>query len=193
MKTTAILLICVLSLASLAGESETPRTLLGADVVKAIEEAQSTETYRLSGEYKLDQDPANWKKGPVWDAGKTREIATALLSEKSYVLGMAKPCKPRFGVLLRLVSGEKKIDIRICFECTMMMLSSENPKLHTVFHFEPSRSKWSGWAKQAFPDDAVLQGLKEKDMPWDEVERIQKEYEKMRRELEEKKVKEAKP
>jgi len=175
-----------------AAETDGVRAQLGAALTKAIDDAQSVETYRLTGDSKLDTDPVNWKKGPVWDAIQTKEIAQTLMSDASFLLGISKPCKPRFGVLFRLISGETKVDIRLCFECSTMALSCETLNIRKTLHFEPSRSKWAHWAKQAFPDDAVIQGLKEKDMPREEVQRIQDETLKLRRELEEQKTKENK-
>lgn len=191
MKQISVLLASVLCFAGFAAEPESVRSEIGANAVKMIEAAQSTETYRIEAD--AGQKPSNWTKGPVWNAEKTREIVNALLADKSFLLALSKGCKPRPGVAFRLVSGETKFDVLLCFECTMLMVSCENPKMYSTFHFEPSRSTWTRWAKEAFPNDPVIQGLKGKDMPPEEIERIQKEFEAFRRELEEKKKKEAKP
>lgn len=189
--TASVCAVLLFSFTAFAADADRVRTLLGPDVLKIINDAQSTEIYRLSGDPDRDADPATWKKGPVWDAKRTREAADLILSDSSYLLNIAKPCKPRFGVLLILVAENKRVELRLCFECTVLEISCNDPKFAKSLHFEPSRAQWTHWVKQAFPDDTVIQGLKEKDMPPEEIERIQNVRAKLERELLERKLKDA--
>lgn len=149
-----------------------------------MSEATSCEIFRLSGDARKDEDESNWKRGPVLEKARTRDIATRLLSDDSYLFSMRAECKPRWGVVLRLRSDQDAVTVLFCFECGFLTFKERAPTLD----FSPSNEYWTRLAKEAFPGDPAIQALKAKDMPLEEKARLDAKFFELARELEEKKA-----
>lgn len=105
-------------------------------------------------------------KGAVWKDEKAKQVAALFLDDKSYVWESAKGCDPQPGVMFKLYKGEEFVQAALCFECDMVVFRATDAKGQPIASatedFDPVRAQWVKWAKEALPDDAVIQGLKEK-------------------------------
>jgi hypothetical protein len=153
-----------------------------------LNRATDVKLFRLSGDRTADADPKNWRAGPAWQGDRLKAVAAAL-QDPARFMPIRKRCEPRPGVAMVLSDGKSSVTVKLCFECTVMIVSSDAPPVERQLHFDPSRSLWAGWAKEAFPDDAQIQKIKGKDMPPEERERLTRELEKLERDLKERAAK----
>ncbi len=68
------------------------------------------------------------------------------------------------GVAFRVWKGEDSVDVIICFMCHNFYIGPSTDKLVTEnasFHGSPNTSRLVQLAKEAFPDDAEVQALKD--------------------------------
>ncbi|MDB5392343.1 MAG: hypothetical protein JWM11_7989 [Planctomycetaceae bacterium] len=78
-----------------------------------------------------------------------------------------KKCGLEPGVAFRLWSGERAVEVLICFNCDVLWVHEvgvalgENPHYEWQ-DFDPVRSELLALAKEAFPDDREIQDLPEK-------------------------------
>jgi len=169
-------------------ERPTVKSTYSEDALALLAHAERTEIFRLTGTHELDRDEKNWARGPVWGEARTREVVAKLLSDDGYLFSIKPKCEPRPGMLMRLFSGKRSIEVRLCFECSILELSTTDPKFGRTLHFSPSRSTWARWAKEAFPKDPVIQGLHEKDTSPEEKKRLDDLMERSALELEARKA-----
>ncbi len=95
-----------------------------------------------------------------------------LLNDKNNVYDSSKLCSPIAGVLLTFEKGDKKMNLRICFECQMIVFGDEpQPKEKKDDDFsdderapradvDPIHLHLVKLAKELFPKDEVMQKLK---------------------------------
>lgn len=105
--------------------------------------------------------------GSVWNGEKAKQVAALFLDEKSYEWDLKKACDPMPGVLFKIYKGEKYVEVALCFECNIVAFNITEPKGKPVANpfndFDPSRAQLVKWAKEALPNDTVVQALKEKN------------------------------
>lgn len=99
------------------------------------------------------------KELPKDFAGK---VAKVLLGEKAYAGDSAKCFQP--GVAFRVWKDKEAVDVVICFRCTnfeVRLMGEEKAEDDTELHgFGPGLEPFLALAKEAFPDDNEVQGLK---------------------------------
>jgi hypothetical protein len=89
------------------------------------------------------------------------KLAALLLDETNYNNNYAKCYWP--GVAFRVWKDEEFADVLICFKCDNLYCgpATEEAKENASFYKSPARSQLARLAKEALPDDAEIQGLKE--------------------------------
>jgi hypothetical protein len=88
-------------------------------------------------------------------------ISEILCSQKTYYQGEdAKGCMPLFGVRLRFSLGTNAVDVLLCMSCNILMFMPEGKEAQ-VKDFDPGRPAIVRFLKTVFPDDKVIQLLKE--------------------------------
>jgi hypothetical protein len=90
------------------------------------------------------------------------ELATAILSSESYIWeDLALSCTPRYGVCLSYFRGNNRVDIFICFECTVLLVSRDG-NISGGKGFDPMQPTLVRAVKTLFPSDQVIQAIEEK-------------------------------
>lgn len=110
---------------------------------------------------KVESDWWKWKtKGePVTvDPATARQLADALLDEKSYYRGPPKACKPMPGVRVRFTRGSEVVSILFCLECSTIMIKSG--ERGGGDDYDPAKSGIVAAMKKIFPDNADIQAFK---------------------------------
>jgi len=166
----AVVLVCVLVISG-CGDSPKPvsavpaaktqervNKLLGDKIVGVLQGADRVETFRIE---RINPEPGYkiLATGAVWRDEKARQVATLFLEEKNYVWDSRKACKPQPGVLLRIWRTNESVDVLLCFEC--MILQAGKAGEWKEGDFDPMNSQLVKLAKEALPDDKVIQGLKD--------------------------------
>jgi hypothetical protein len=84
----------------------------------------------------------------------------------TYLFELAKGCKFSPGVVLRFRDGKEHVDVLLCFSCDelrVLTVDADGKVTHDrTEDFDPARPTLVELVKEAFPDDAVIQGLKAK-------------------------------
>jgi hypothetical protein len=109
-----------------------------------------------------DASPADYPviRGPVILSDAIgANVSDALLSPNSYLWDIAKSCIPTCGVKLSFVRNANRIDVLLCFECDILCISRDGRAIGYA-NFDNAREMFVRAAKQAFPDDEVIQNLK---------------------------------
>jgi hypothetical protein len=165
-----LLVIAALGTIVPAGESSEvhPLTLsdqvtrLGPDAIAILKRAERVEVFRL------DQSKFPWGNSrefprfAVLSTGKTQgrkfaaRLAALLLDEKSYS-AEGKFCEPNPGVAFQLWKGKQHVYVTLCFECNMLAVNSK-----VGGNFDFVRPELVRLAKEAFPDDSLIQNLRER-------------------------------
>jgi hypothetical protein len=99
-----------------------------------------------------------YDQGPAFAA----RLAEVLSDEKTYADGFAKCYWP--GVAFRVWDDKECVDFIVCFFCDNFYLgppSYQRVSENGTFHGTPARPLLVRLAKEAFPDDKEIQGLKE--------------------------------
>jgi hypothetical protein len=139
----------------------------GATGGRALSKPDRVDVYRLG---KLPDD-VNWRTATVSDypilagpAAMPEPIAkevTALLSDpSSFLWDEAKACIPRPGIRLDFIRGSDRLEVLLCFECDIL-ISYINGRLAGGEDFDPVRPSLVRAVGSLFPDDAVIQALRE--------------------------------
>lgn len=93
------------------------------------------------------------------------ELRKAIASRGSYLWGLDKLCLPQPGVAVRFTREGEQADLLLCFECEMLSLGMTPPpgggEHQKWLDFDRVNAKLVRLAKQALPDDAEIQSLKE--------------------------------
>lgn len=144
---------------------------LGDPAIALLRKANKVECYRI-----LPEQSPNAKEAiqgyPIISKGKDHDvlfagkIATQLLNPNTYRFGDRKKCEFSPGVAFRLWHEKTSVDVLICFSCDELeviftVTGQEKPKIAHE-DCDGARAELLKLAKVAFPDDKVIQGLKEK-------------------------------
>jgi hypothetical protein len=109
---------------------------------------------------------SNYRRGqsiPV-SASEAEKLKRLLQRSSSYYQGSAvKACVPDYGVLFIFRSGERTVQVALCFNCNMLRIfdgaDDKARGVNTLMDFDPMRSELVAVVKKVFPDDAEIQNL----------------------------------
>ncbi len=93
-----------------------------------------------------------------------KQLSKVLLNEHSY--GGGKLCAPAPVVVVTFSNGKKDVNIYFCFECDILVVTTDGKSASDRFHlsqgaFDPSRTKLLRIVKKIFPKDPQIQSLDE--------------------------------
>lgn len=145
--------------------------LFGVGGRKVVEEAERFEAFTLQP---LTAS-VNWQNAKLSDfkardksalesKDLTRRIATALLDPNSYRPkgGSAKACIPQYGVKLSFSRANDRVDVLLCFECDIMATFRNGAgEMESGQSFDDGRAELLRLVKLLFPDDRLIQSIKE--------------------------------
>ncbi|MBL8900172.1 MAG: hypothetical protein JNM84_21255 [Planctomycetes bacterium] len=146
------------------------RAFLGETAVEILKGAERVESFRVQRE--LGAQPSGehliagmrlLARGPQLDSAQRELVKRLLFDDDSYELEMAKGCDPTPGVLLRVWSGARTLDLALCFECKMWGIgvqSAADAFPRPWEDFDPVNQQLVGLVKELFPADAVIRGLR---------------------------------
>ena len=136
----------------------------GDSGIETIRHSDKVEAYRID----LPLSPVNNRNrvgdypilsGPVRvPVELTSELVAVLLSPESYVWEWMKMCDPEYGVCLSFYRMGDRVDILLCFECSIVMMA-HNGVATGGEDFDYMRPTLVRAAKALFPSDSVIQGL----------------------------------
>jgi hypothetical protein len=153
------------------------RGRLGDQTIAILKGATKVEVFRVDG--RDFADPAKEKEGQDRRIGGYAATATGpeqggqfasrasalLLDAGNFELDLAKGCKFDPGVALRFWKEKESAEIVFCFRCDELKVVAPDPSEQGVKNpyadFGPGRAAFVKLAKEAFPDDKEIQGLKE--------------------------------
>jgi hypothetical protein len=100
--------------------------------------------------------------GPVLVSNKTAAaVSTSLMSRETYGWDYAKACgEPIYGVKLSFFQGNDRVDVYFCFLCNVLAVACDGQTFGGE-DFDDARAVFVQAAKQAFPDDPIIQKLVE--------------------------------
>ena len=143
--------------------------ILGAPVVKLLQGCTKVETFRIDAVVSIERGKeyiGGYKiVGHGKDEGKDYAVrlTNVLFAETTYYGDSAKCFEP--GVAFRVWCDKEWVDVVICFKCTNLAIfdgkGREIAEAHGGFGGTASEAALIKLAKEAFPDDKVIQALKE--------------------------------
>ena len=148
---------------SAAEPTEKVKDMLKPPMLDILTNAERIETFRIKE--KDDGKVEVLAKGAIWKDEKAKAVTAILLDEKSYEWERKKLCDPQPGVMFKFYKGESSVEARLCFECDMVVFKALDAKgkevAIAVNDDDPARPKLVKLAKEALPDDKIIQALKE--------------------------------
>jgi RNA polymerase sigma factor (sigma-70 family) len=162
---------------------EVLRQRYGDKTIAIIKAATKVEVFRLDPKDYVD--PAKTKEGQDKrfggyaitlkgdDQGEkfARKAAALLLDRDNFVLNAAKGCIFSPGVGLRFWKGKEYAELLLCYQCSELKVIAPDTKAQGVKNpmadFEKGRAAFVKLAKELFPKDEAIQGLKETTTPDD--------------------------
>lgn len=131
--------------------------VLGEETFKIIEHPDEVRAYLLTN-FGRDEEPNHVPEdcevtmGPVvLTLAQQQKLAAILTNYSSFEHGIMVACFPLWGVKLQLVSGEKTVDIYLCFRCRQIVFQTANNKqIWTLFG--PSHDPLLSLMKEIFPN-----------------------------------------
>jgi hypothetical protein len=141
------------------------KKILGEKAIALLEKANKVEAFRI--EEKQTQKTGDDYIAGYRIIGKSKNLGekfpaklrAALFEEKIY-FGQAARCFDP-GVAFRIWHDKQAIEVVICFHCTNFTVGMAGEKAGS-HGFGPRLEPFLALAKEAFPDDADIQGLKSK-------------------------------
>lgn len=138
----------------------------GTAGIDTIRLAEKIEAYRIGSpdlstgeEHRIADFPI--LSGPVRVSNAVAsKVAAALLSPESYGWEWVKGCEPRYGVCLSFYRNRDRIDVFLCFECSLLLVS-HNGVACGGEDFDYIHGSLARAAKALFPSDSVIQALSE--------------------------------
>lgn len=137
----------------------------GKEAVGLFSRFDKAEAFRIQdSEYQKTIDAYTTVSGPVaLDQDEGRKLANLLSDEKSYLWELSKACgDPVYGVRIRFTRGEATLDVLFCFKCDVL-LAYWNGKSVGGEDFDPIQPHLVALMKSLFPQDDVIQKLKERE------------------------------
>ncbi len=135
-----------------------------------IREADRVEVFRVGSEPAASGAGEAIGGYPILATGK--ELGADFAARLSKVLrggGVTrnqKKCGLEPGVAYRLWSGDRAVEVLVCFNCDVLwphVVGSQAAAPHHEWQdFDPARAELLALTKEAFPDDAEVQGLPER-------------------------------
>jgi hypothetical protein len=134
--------------------------------------ATRVDTFRLKDERADDEGKPNVGRYAIESTGAAQgeafvqRLAAILLDERTYVFDSAKGCKFQAGVGFRIWKGdESAVEVVICFHCDELIVhapkAADGSIRGAMEDFDPARAALVKLAKEAFPGDKEIQGMKE--------------------------------
>lgn len=87
-------------------------------------------------------------------------ISAALLSPATYGWEFSKSCVPSYGVRLSFHHGDDRVDVLLCFECDVLLIS-RNGRTTGGEDFDSGRPIFVQAVKAIFPEDELIRRLPE--------------------------------
>jgi hypothetical protein len=156
-----------------AGPSKRVIEFLGKEILEVLQDAVSVQTFRIkpkqehgiTGPRIEDQEMLATSKEPV--PGLLMDLPGVLLDEGTYSFRSAKGCTFEPGVAFRIKNtNDQVVEVLVCFTCNELMVTfipgGDAKPAQKHEDCDNAREVLVGIAKAAFPDDEVIQGLKEK-------------------------------
>ena len=161
---TKLILTFLLLFPALGCRAGDLKDVFGADGAQdVIAKPTKVQAYRLADMsfYKPTVDDYKTTAGPI-DVSEAlaQQTSKLLLDTDSYLWDIGKGCEPLFGVRLSFTQGEKQTDVFFCFECDILAVYFQGKPVGSE-DFDKIRPQLVKIMKQIFPDDAVIQGLKD--------------------------------
>jgi hypothetical protein len=132
-----------------------------------LREPTRVEVFRVGSELASSTDKATIGGYPILATGKEQgsDFAARLLKilRSDGVTPNRKKCGLEPGVAYRIWSGDKALEVLVCFKCDVLwphVVGEEGTLPHHEWKdFDPVRSELLALTKEAFPEDAEIQGL----------------------------------
>jgi len=109
---------------------------------------------------------SNYKRGPSVPVpmSQAQRLKRILQRSSSYYQGSnAKACIPDYGVLFTFRSGDRAVQVALCFNCDMLGIfdggDDKARSVNSLPDFDPMRGRLVAIVKKVFPDDAEIQEL----------------------------------
>ena len=137
--------------------------LYGGDAGFAVlQKPERIEAFRVSDPRRSNEPIVT--EGPVAVTGSVaQELVSVLSSHQPYGWDYAKGCVPEWGARLSFYRGTDRVDILLCFQCDLLMVSLNGTQTTgDVEDFDPIRPQLVRAVKAIFPNDPELQALPEK-------------------------------
>jgi hypothetical protein len=149
--------------------SEKVKERLGDKTIAILRGATKVDVFRISPNMAKKDEEKQIGGYPITATGAEQKkefaakLAAVLLEEKTYFGQQARCFNP--GVAFRLWKDKESVDVVICFACTDLRLVSRDADgkeiKSTSGAFGPDIQPLLKLAKEAFPDDKEIQGIKE--------------------------------
>ena len=102
------------------------------------------------------------RQGPVTLPAKlAKEFSGTLLDFSTYHWSVTKLCAPDYGLKLRFSRGTNAVDVRFCFECDILEITSAG-QIRTE-NFDFNHNAFVSMAKRLFPKDQTIQKLEKEN------------------------------
>ena len=144
----------------------TPDKITGSSAaLEIIKYPSRVEAFALIENHGLDLDldklDSYTRIGPIaLSPALTTNISGILSDQATYVLG-GKGCIPIYGIRLRFVGQSDSVDVLLCMNWDILMFAFKKEQKYEERDFDPSRPQIVRLLKQVFPNDNVVQSLKE--------------------------------
>lgn len=109
---------------------------------------------------------SDYNRGPSVPvpASQARRLKRLLQRSSSYYQGSnRKACIPDYGVLFTFRSGDRAVQVALCFNCNMLDVfdggDDKARPVNSLPDFDPMRSDLVAIVKKVFPDDSEIQDL----------------------------------
>jgi len=162
--TVALFLLLPTLLSAADAPPNRAKAIWSPEALAALSAPEKIEVFRIA-ERQLKVGDRPQKIGPYFviaqakDPGKevAQRIAAMLLDDHSYEWELKKGCEPMPGIAFRIHGAGKTAEVVLCYECKML---SPIPDGHW-HNFDPAQTALIKFAKELFPDDKEIAGLKE--------------------------------
>ncbi len=153
---------------AIGGESPRVRDFVGERAVNVLHGADRVEVFRVAAPWKKGKEGPMLGKYPLISTGKEQgkefgtKLAQIVLDDSTYEWNIAKACEFDPGVAYRVWSGKESILVLICFHCDEIGIIADESDVKIRIHdFDRGRPALVRLARQVFPEDKEIQGLKE--------------------------------
>jgi hypothetical protein len=134
----------------------------GSEGFAVLQKAERIEAFRLNHNYRAGQEPTV-TEGPITVSQPVaQQLISVLSAHEAYGWNYAKGCIPVWGVRLSFYHGADRVDILLCFQCNLLLVSLNGTQTTgDVEDFDPIRPQLVQAMKAIFPNDQVIQNLPE--------------------------------